>query len=283
MKNTSKRQCKARKAVARRPVLAQPADPAKLLTRNSGERALALRGSDGLAQLPAGISKDEMRLRERAHPTCLGSAAYLCLSDHVPLPADLAEAAAPATITFLEEMGPRDALERLALSQVLLAHGRTAWLTKSLTAQTSPDMFRVLSEACEHAAGTFVRLMRAFAEYRRPANNGTNVSIAQANVAKQQVIQTFITEEVSRENHDEQSRITQQQPVISPALPANPKRALLLAACGSSKPTVGMEHGAKNNGRKAPRRHERFKARRTVSRRSRTEKAGKGNDSKPQD
>jgi hypothetical protein len=75
---------------------------------------------------------DQAQLLERAHPVALASAAYINFSGEMGLPQELAEATGPATLTFLEEMRPRDALERLALSQLLLVHGRVAWLSKRL-------------------------------------------------------------------------------------------------------------------------------------------------------
>ena len=107
------------------------------------------------------------------------------------LPQELAESTALATLTFQEEMCPRDALERLALSQMLLVHGRVAWLSKLLPAQADAGSLGVVSEACERALGSFLRLMRAFREYREPKNSSTTVSIGQANVAGQQVVQNL--------------------------------------------------------------------------------------------
>jgi len=250
----------------------------KAMSQLPKEHTLVRHSSGQLQQSPINRSKAEMRLFEKAQPTCIGSAAYLYLSSKIPLPPELTESAAPATMTLLEEMGARDALERLALSQVLLAHGRAAWLTKSLATQTDPDSFRVISEACERAAGTFVRLMRAFTEYRRPANTATNVSIAQANLAKQQIVQAFVKEEVSRGNYDEQSGIARRQPVITPALPANRQRAPLAAASDSTNPTVEKKQRTQNTGRKTSGRDECPKARRTISRRSRVKETDSGND-----
>lgn len=248
------------------------------LARRPQATALTRSDTNKLEQLPPRSSKTEMRLFEKAQPTCIGSAAYIYLSAKLALPPELMESTAAASMMLLEEMGARDALERLALSQVLLAHGRAAWLTKALTTQTDPNSVRAMSEACERATGNFVRLMRGFAEYRRPVNAATNVSIAQANLAKQQIVQAFIEGEGPGKKHDEQNRITQRLPVIIAALPANPKRAALPAACDPTNQTVDKKYRTENSGRKTPGRDECVKARRTISRRTRVKKTDGSND-----
>src|SRR5450756_1987020 len=100
--------------------------------RKAQELALSGRGQLQLAPLK---ELDQAGLLERAHPVTLASMAYIHISGEMGLPQELAEATGPATLTFQEEMHPRDALERLALSQMLLVHGRVAWLSKLLPAQ----------------------------------------------------------------------------------------------------------------------------------------------------
>ncbi len=140
------------------------------------------------------------------HPDALGDAAYLHLSDKMSLGQELLDAASLAPVSLHEQMRPRDALERMALMQILLAHGRVAWHTKQLTAQTDAQSLGIISEACERASGTFVRLMRAFAEYRRPPTSGTTVAIGQANLANQQMVQNIQKGGAPRQKHDEQTR-----------------------------------------------------------------------------
>jgi hypothetical protein len=122
-------------------------------------------------QLSAATTQEnsDSRILEKLHPELLGGAAYLRLSKQFG--SERLQTAGPAALTFQEEMHPKDPLEGLALSQALLAHARAAWLTKLLTSQTNPDSFRIISEACERAAGTFQRLVQAIAEYRRPAGS----------------------------------------------------------------------------------------------------------------
>src|ERR1039457_1088329 len=182
------------------------------------ELALSGRGELQLAPLK---ELDQAQLLERAHPVTLASMAYIHFSGQMGLPQELAEATGPATLTFQEEMHPRDALERLALSQMLLVHGRVAWLSKLLSDQTDAESLGTISEACERTLGSFIRLMRAIRKHREPKNSSTTVSIGQANVAGQQVVQNLMKEE-RREKNDEQTRITRETGAASPPpLPAN--------------------------------------------------------------
>ena len=112
--------------------------------RKTQELALSGRGELQLAPLK---ELDRAQLLERAQPVTLASAAYIQFSGEIGLPQELAEATGPATLTFQEEMRPRDALERLALSQLLLVHGRVAWLSKRLPAQGDAASLGIVSEA----------------------------------------------------------------------------------------------------------------------------------------
>jgi hypothetical protein len=214
---------------------------------------------------------------ERAHPMSLAGVAYIHVSNKMALPQELADAAGPGACAFLEAMPPRDPLEHLALSQLLLTHGRVAWLSKLLTAQAEPQSFAIVSDACEKALGSFVRLMRAFREYREPRNAGPTVSISQANLAQQQVVQNFSRQEVSRnENGDEQSRIHPAEITSAEKiLPADASRPEGFTGHGREKQTMGVEHGASNSGRKMPSSHERTPARPTFIRNRCTTKDGR--------
>jgi hypothetical protein len=170
-KSSSRPPDKARNATkSSRPVHSAP----RLTDKNQagafeplGRNKLLLRHqpSDGL---------DRARVLERAQPVMLGGAAYLglarCLTGEHP---ELMELAAPGALSFLEEMCPKDALERLALTQTLLAHARAAYLTKVLTSQTEAAALGIVSDACDRAASTIARLMRAIAEYRQPKSPTT--------------------------------------------------------------------------------------------------------------
>ena len=231
--------------------------------RKAQELALSGRGELQLAPLK---ELDRARLFEKAHPVTLASAAYIHFSGQMGLPQELAEATGPATLTFQEEMHPRDALERLALSQILLVHGRVAWLSKLLPAQVDAASLGIISEACERTLGSFIRLMRAIHEHREPKNSSTTVSIGQANVARQQIVQNLMKEE-RREKNDEQTRIMRKTGAASPPpLPANEGRIALPADRHSAKPAVDKKHGAKNRRRKGAGSDECSPSRPTISR-----------------
>ena len=240
------------------------------------ELALSGRGELQLAPLK---ELDQAQLLERAHPVTLASMAYINFSGQMGLPQELAEATGPATLTFQEEMRPRDALERLALSQMLLVHGRVAWLSKLLSAQSDAASLGTISESCERTLGSFIRLMRAIREHREPKNSSTTVSIGQANVAGQQVVQNLMKEERRGKENDEQTRIMRETGSASPPpLPANQGRIALPADCHSTKPAVDKKHGPKNGRRKGAGSDERSASRPTISRRHCAAKAREKDD-----
>ena len=230
----------------------------------SQELALSGRGQLQLTPLKG---LDQAQLLERAHPVTLASMAYIHFSGQMGLPQELAEATGPATLTFQEEMHPRDALERLALSQMLLVHGGVAWLSKLLPAQADAASLGTISEACERTLGSFIRLMRAIREHREPKNSSTTVSIGQANVAGQQVVQNLMKEERRGKENDEQTRIMRETAASPPPLPANEGRIALPADRHSTKPAVDKKHGSKNRRRKGAGSDECSPSRPTISRR----------------
>lgn len=61
------------------------------------------------------------------------------------------EMAAVATRSFQKQMGPKDALESLAPTVALMAHGRVAWLTKLATSQTDVPSVVAVNEACDRS------------------------------------------------------------------------------------------------------------------------------------
>jgi hypothetical protein len=213
------------------------------------------------------------------HPDIVGDLAYHIVSDKMPLPRELHEAGALGALNFHKQMQPKDALEKLALTQALLAHARAAYLTKLLSDQTEAVTLGIVSEACERAAGTFTRLVRAVSEYRQPKTPTTSVSIGQANVANQQVIQNFQRREGTRkENVDEQTRIKWSGAPTAPAdIPVVEKRLELTEGCNSENETLAKIHGAKNGGRQSRRCDEIAAPRSTVSRGHGAAKAGTAN------
>ena len=203
----------------------------------------------------------------KMHPDLLGDAAYLRVSDKMLLPEEMRDAAALGSAHFCRQMLPADALERLALSQLLLAHGRTAWLTKLLTDQSDAPSFEVISEACERATGSFVRLMRAFGEYRRPFSSGTSVSIGQANLAHQQVVQNFPKGE-ARGKNGVRTRIAHKGTAVAEELSADGEGPKVIAECHPENAALEEEHGASNAQRKGEKRDEPTKARSALRKRN---------------
>lgn len=150
----------------------------------AGAHGLARRNTESLQLPPSGNDAKDRALAE-GHPDLQAEGAYVHLANKMCPPQEqLLEAAASATLSFQKQMRPKDALERLALTQALMAHGRVAWLTKLATSQTDVPSLVTINEACELASGTFVRLMRPIGEYRRPTNSGPAISIGQANLAQ---------------------------------------------------------------------------------------------------
>jgi hypothetical protein len=198
------------------------------------------------------------------HPDSLADTAYVQLSDQVlPMP-EMLNLATMANLAFQQQMSPKDALERLALTHVLMAHGRVAWLTQLATHQKDPQQLAILIEACERSSGTFVRLLRAIGEYRQPTSPATTVSIGQANLAQQQIVQN-IQDVPGKKNVDERTRIQAGgTAAAAQALSAVQERPALPPGRHPTKSTVAEEHRSKDLGRKGADEHERTKARRTI-------------------
>lgn len=216
----------------------------------AGAGELGRRGKLLSQHLPS-TGSDRARVLERAQPFLLGEMAYIDLAQRlVGGHKEFVEIAGPGALSFLEEMRPRTALERLALTQALLAHARAAWLTKLLTTQTDPQCFGTVAEACERAAGTLVRLMRALMECRQPKSPSTTVSIGQANVAREQVVQNVQKQGDPKEKHDEQTEITREPAAVTPAvLPVDAKGPGVPAIRHCANETVDAKHGTKKSGR----------------------------------
>src|ERR1700687_860687 len=106
------------------------------------ERSLA-------AQNRTGTSGDKLP------PDFLGTAAYLSLSDKMALGPELLEAAGLGAIGFQDQIQSKDGLERLAISQLLVTHGRVMWLSKLLTEQTSTKAIATISASIDRCLSTF--------------------------------------------------------------------------------------------------------------------------------
>jgi hypothetical protein len=190
----------------------------------------------------------------RLQPVVLSSMAYSLLAIKSLPQQEQWEAAGLANFSLLEEMQAQDPLERITLSQLLLAHGRAVWLTDAMRSPSKVEMIPVLSEAAERASGSVVRLQRAFTEYR-------------------EIIATIKMKKENpdfRENYDGQKNAGNPQRTVSnPTLPAQPKRPQLPPSRHSAQSAMDQEHGAADIGGEAAGGNERTEARATVGRKRR--------------
>src|SRR6266851_1344738 len=97
--------------------------------------ALIKRNTEQIQLSPSRPARAKMLAR--AHPAIVGGVPYALLAERMMAENDeLSALSAPAALTFIKEMCPRDGLEQLAVSQALLAHARASWLTQLMTRQT---------------------------------------------------------------------------------------------------------------------------------------------------
>jgi hypothetical protein len=92
----------------------------------------------------------------------------------------------------VERMAPRDPVEELLISQLLLTHGRVVRLSHLAQQKLSYDEIRNLNELADRASNTYRKLMLALAEYRRPARGSSITAIQQANIANEQVVMKWM-------------------------------------------------------------------------------------------
>jgi hypothetical protein len=181
---------------------------------------------------------------KRFHPDLLGDLAYFRLAESMGLKGEHLDAAYSAPLYFQKEMRPKDGLERLALTQLVLAEGRAAWLTKLATMQTNAKSLNAVLAACERATGTYVRLMRALSDYRQPMK-GANISIGQANVAGQQLVQNIQNQRL-KEKYDEQTKIKNGGGIIdAEILSSVPGGIESPQSCNPDQSTVDKKHRPK--------------------------------------
>jgi len=173
---------------------------------------------------------------------------------------------------FVEAMKPRDALEKLALEQLMVHHARVLALSRQAAMNAEGDGVKVINEACDGASGSFRRLMTAFRDHRRPKDSGTSYTIGQANVAQQQVIQTVQNPELSRGKYDDQTRIGKQQEQAK--LPAQPTRAAIPASFDPAPATMASKYRPQDSRGKSARQPQRAEARRAFGCKNRAPKAG---------
>ena len=220
---------------------------------------------------------DRTQILERAHPTIVAGVPYAALT--TAKNDEFTALAGPAALNFVEEMCPKDGLERLALSQALLAHSRASWLTRLLAKQTDASAVNAISEASERAANTLTRLMRALREYREPRTATVSIAqVGQANLGHGHLIQNFLQQEVPK-NIVKQTRISPSgAPAKTKALRTIDEGAEFTTGQHPANSTMVKKHRPKNPGGKNPGRTQCAKARHQKRRCHRTAKTNKGDD-----
>jgi hypothetical protein len=218
----------------------------------TGENQLARRNSEPCNTLSKLDSNQNCPKGDNLPPDFLGNAAYLLLADKMALGPTLLEAAGLGAISFQEHMETGDGLERLAISQILVTNARVMWLSKLLTEQTNTKAIAIISAAIDSGISTFVRLVRTLDEYRRPRIANTTVSIGQANVAGNQLVQNIQNQEATVK-HGNQSKIDlNRAPINAEVVPANTRGITVTPKSHSTNTAVDKKHGATKPRRKGP-------------------------------
>ena len=215
-----------------------------------GANQLARRSPEPCQTLSTGMLRKDGLSGDKLPPEFPGTAAYLLIAEKMSLGPELLEAAGLGAISFQEHMQSKDGLERLAISRLLVTHGRVMWLSKLLTEQTSTKAITAISASIDSALSTFVRLMRAIDEYRRPRGPNTSVSIQQANVASNQLVQNIENQEVEPK-YGNQTRIGLDRTAVNAEIvQANTKRITVTPSDHQTDKAVDQKHGTKKPRRK---------------------------------
>jgi len=119
----------------------------------------------------------------------------------------------------MERIAPRDPVEEMLVSQLLMTHARVVRLSHLAQQKLSYDEIKNINELADRASNTYRRLMLGLAEYRRPARGTPINEIQQANIANQQVVMNGCTHE--RENATNEQGCSDTTPSAS-ILPAQP-------------------------------------------------------------
>lgn len=146
----------------------------------------------------------------------------------------------------LQQMRPRDPMEKMLVAQALWTHGRIAHLTDLLVFEKSYKGIKVLSDAIDRASNLFRRQMLALAEYRRPPRAaGMLNKIGQANIANQQIVQNG--QAPARPSHDGPTQPSEENTTNElglqhgqpdPAISAQPRGQTLATGGGEEEPAL---------------------------------------------
>jgi hypothetical protein len=153
----------------------------------------------------------------------------------------------------LEQMAPRDPLERMLIQQTLVTHARIATLSQEVGLQRDPEMYRIMSESLDRASNVFRRQMLAFQIYRGGQPQAPEKPMKQTNIAGQMVVQNFLSKEEDSSNG-----------TGNEAVPALSERPAIEARADQVPPALAAIDGAKNGRRKKTVKSKRAQARATV-------------------
>ncbi len=149
------------------------------------------------------------------------------------------------------KMAPRDPVEEMLVTQMILTHARVMHLTGLLGKQTTSDGVKIISEYTDRASNTYRRLMLTLSEYRRPPRTGDTFAVViQANIANQQVVQNHESQEESTTNEqglggpDNASNRSVHQ---TSALPADTGRDGLAEILSPKTEAMGEVHRAEDS------------------------------------
>lgn len=165
----------------------------------------------------------------------------------------------------IADMAPRDPVEEMAITQLLLAHVRAMHLTSMTNQPLDLHTMRTIHEYADRASNTFRRLMLALAEYRRPPRTGDTFAVVkQANIAHQQVIQNHENSNTNPTNEQGCVRAVgtpTPEHTAAAALPAHPGGAEGSACVRPAREAVDEVHRTANARGQVPLAPERDKAR----------------------
>ena len=145
-------------------------------------------------------------------------------------PEPLAQSAMLFAEDLFDRMDPRDPVEEMLLTQLVLTHARVLHLTDLANRRDDADAIRTVHEYADRASNTFRRLALALSEYRRPPVAANFTAIRQANFAAQQVIQSNETADATNELGCDPAR--------APALSTDSSGAVVAAGVGAAREAV---------------------------------------------
>jgi hypothetical protein len=145
-------------------------------------------------------------------------------------PKPLAQSAMLFAEDLFDRMDPRDPVEEMLLTQLVLTHARVLHLTDLANRRDDADSIRTVHEYADRASNTFRRLALSLSEYRRPPVAANFTAIRQANFAAQQVIQSNETADATNELGCDPAR--------APALSTDGSGAVVAAGVGAAREAV---------------------------------------------